>query len=114
MDIKDIVDQEKQRALQAKVKSNQDKHIRKIFLKDCYKMWKDYKQVENPYTWWLGIFSVWHFLLGGNYFVYEAHKLPSTYLEGSWFEKKWDVYDDELGQIMIKHRTNPNNEYVYL
>lgn len=114
MNIKDIVDQEKQRALQAKVKSHQEEHIRKLFLKDCYKMWKDYKKVEKPYTWWLGIFSVWNLLLDGYYFLNEINKLPSLYLEGSWFEKKWDVYGDELGQIMIKHRTNPNNDYVYL
>ena len=114
MNIKAIVDQEKQRELVRKSKLKQDKHIKKLFLKDCYKMWKDYKKVEKPYTWWLGIFSIWNILIGENNYFYELWNLPKEYLENSWFFNKWEVVDDELGQSMIKHKANPNNDYIYL
>ena len=63
MNIKDIVDQEKQRELARKSKLKQDKHLKKLFYKDCYKFWKEYKMVENPYFWCLGLFSVIVFIL---------------------------------------------------
>ena len=115
MEIKDIVDQEKQRELARKSQLKQDKHIKTLFLKDCYKMWKDYKKVEKPYTWWLGILFGRYSLFGKFNYAYSFWELPKSYLEDSWFNCKWDMEYCKLRDVFkIKHKTNPNNDYIYL
>jgi hypothetical protein len=118
MNIKDIVDQEKQRALQVKVKNNQDKHIRKLFLKDCYKMWKDYKKVEKPYTWRLELFSLLKLVSCVEYVYWVVDYAPQEYTKDSWFDKKWSVVAISdlvvLPTYKIKLKTNPNDDYIYL
>lgn len=115
MNIKDILDQEKQRDLKAKVKSKQEKHIRKLFFKDCYKMWKEYMKVEKPYTWWLYLITLDNLITSHSFLFWIKHDAPSSYVEGSWFDKKWSVlWCLESCNHKIKLKTNPNNDYIYL
>ena len=115
MEIKDIVDQEKQRELARKSKQKQDKHLKKLFYKDCYKMWKDYKKVESPYFWWLGHFHFDRLCVSQDWFYYWLRCVaPRDYIKWDWFNNKWEFSIDCLGQTLIKHKSNPNDEWVYL
>lgn len=112
MNIKEIVDQEKQKELFKKSKHNQEKHLKRLFLKDCYQMWKDYKKVENPYFWWLEkdwSFYEWYYF---NWFFTEA---PDIYTNKCQLLKKWDFdYCFTTLQHKIKRKTNPNDTWIYL
>lgn len=113
MNIEDIIDQEKQKKLIESVKRKQDKHLKKLFYKDCYKMWKDYKKVESPYFWWLGYFHIDMTIFGYQYFYFWLYMYaPKTYLDVEWFNNKWERAFD--GRAKIKHKSNPNDEWVYL
>lgn len=115
MNIQDIIDQEKQKELIRKSNLKQQKHLKKLFYKDCYKMWKDYKKVESPYFWWLGYFHIDVLLLGYEGFEYWLYcEAPRYYRKTTWFDKKWEYNIDELGEMYIKHKSNPNDEWVYL
>lgn len=115
MNIQDIIDQEKQKELIRKSNLKQKKHLKKLFYKDCYKMWKDYKKVESPYFWWLGYFNLDIILLGSWGFYYWLRCVaPSNYIELGWFKNKWDFSVGDLGQTLIKHKSNPNNEWICL
>lgn len=115
MNIQDIIDQEKQKELIRKSNFKQQEHLKKLFYKDCYKMWKDYKKVESPYFWWLGHFNIWNILLGiENFHCWLFVDAPSAYLNTEWFDSKWEYNIDELGEMYIKHKSNPNDEWVYL
>ena len=111
MNIKDIVAREQQKKLIDTSKLKQDKYIRKLFYKDCHKMWKDCKKVEKPYFWWLEYLTT---CLGGRYGFYYwlRFQAPNDYMESGWFKSKWEI--DYLGQTKIKLKSNPNNYWVCL
>lgn len=111
MNIKEIVDQEKQKELFKKSKHNQEKHLKKLFFKDCYQMWKDYKKVENPYFWWLGVLFVWKF----SYLFWLRHDAPKAYYHNCELHKKWDIgWCSKHFEYKIKRKTNPNDTWIYL
>lgn len=115
MSIQDIIGQEKQKELIRKSKQKQDKHLKKLFYKDCYKMWKDYKKVESPYFWWLtDILNYRPFLK--DYYVYWIFlDAPKEYLKDSLIYTKWDFkFCIRKLTFKIKHKSNPNDEWVYL
>lgn len=119
MNIQDIIDQEKQKELIKKSNLKQQKHLKKLFYKDCYKMWKDYKKVEKPYTWWLELFSLFNLISCLNYAYWVVLYAPKEYVTDSWFDKKWQIdKQDNFSKInpklKIKHKTNPNNDYINL
>ena len=111
MNIKEIVDQEKQKELFKKSKRNQEKHLKKLFFKDCYQMWKDYKKVENPFFWWLGILSVWKF----SHLWCLRNELPTEYYNNCDLHNKWDIdWCSTHITYKIKRKTNPNDTWIYL
>ena len=115
MEIKDIVEQEKYKRTLVKIKKREDALTRKQFLKDCYKMWKDYKKVESPYFWWLGHFHFDRLCVSQDWFYYWLRCVaPRDYIKLDWFNNKWEFSIDWLGQTLIKHKSNPNDEWVYL
>ena len=109
MNIKEIVDQEKQKELFKKSKHNQEKHLKKLFFKDCYQMWKDYKKVENPYFWWLGVLSLPCCL------IWLELDAPKEYYNSCELHKKWDIdWCSNRFEYKIKRKTNPNDTWIYL
>lgn len=113
MTIQYIINQEKQKELIRKSKQKQDEHLKQLFYKDCYKLWKDYKKAESPYFWWLGYFHPKRAFLGYSWFYYWLYlEAPTDYPKTAWFENKWSQSYD--GKIKIKHKSNPNDEWVYL
>ena len=118
VEIKDIVEQEKHKRTLAKIKKREEAVTRKQFLKDCYKFWKEYKKVESPYFWWLGLlFSdgiVLSIALGKKRFFYLVEtKLPKNYLENSWLREKWkaQIQNSELGII---RNADPHKRFIPL
>lgn len=112
MNIKEIVDQEKQKELFKKSKHNQEKHLKKLFFKDCYKVWKDYKKVESPYFWWLE--KDWLFIKT-HYLFCLRHELPKEYYDNCDLHKKWDIdWCSWHYEYKIKRKTNPNDTWIYL
>lgn len=114
MEIEDIINQEKQKELIRKSKQKQDKHLKKLFYKDCYKMWKDYKKVESPYFWWLGLITIAQ-MFDEKFYLYWVFGATEAYTKDSWFDSKW-CYEwcGEGDKFKIKHKSNPNDEWVYL
>ena len=111
MNIKEIVDQQKQKQkeLIRKSKHNQEKHLKKLFFKDCYQMWKDYKKVENPYFWWLGVLS------SPCYLFWLRYEAPKAYYHNCELHKKWDIVLCFTHRThRIKRKTNPNDTWIYL
>ena len=112
MEIKDIVEQEKHKLTLAKIKKREDAITRKQFLKDCYKFWKEYKKVENPYFWWLE--KDW-LLVKTHYLFWLRHDAPKAYYHNCELHKKWDIdWCSTHFTHKIKRKTNPNDTWVYL
>ena len=112
VEIKDIVEQEKQKRTLAKIKKREDALTRKQFLKDCKKFWKEYKKVESPYFWWLGCFSIWN--LDETYYL-DWYRLdaPKSYKDNSWFEKKWAISDTDFCCVNVHRKADPNLNTIY-
>lgn len=109
MEIKDIVEQEKHKRTLAKIKKREDTITRKQFLKDCYKFWKEYKKVESPYFWWLGVLS------SPCYLIWLELDAPKEYYNSCELHKKWDIdWCSTHLTHRIKRKTNPNDTWIYL
>ena len=116
MEIKDIIEQGKLEKALERSKKKQDDFTRKEFLKDCYKFWKEYKKVEHPFTWWC-YFVTFEYLFFGkvNFFRWIRFYAPKTYVEGSWFENKWQ-YEWVIfcNDYRFKRKNQPSQRYVWL
>lgn len=118
MEIKDIVEQEKHKCSLAKIKQREEKLTRKQFLKDCYKFWKEYKKVESPYFWWCYFLTFEYFIFGKvNFFRWIRFDAPRVYIEGSWFENKWE-YKYDLSRsdyrIIMKKQNKAGQTFIWL
>ena len=110
MEIKDIVEREKHKRTLAKIKKREDSITRKQFLKDCYKFWKEYKKVENPYFWWLGILLL---PVESRYLIWIHHYAPKNYVENSWFYKKWETKWIVGVVYKFRRKTDSNNTFYW-
>ena len=112
MEIKEIVEQEKHKRTLAKIKKREEAVTRKQFLKDCYKFWKEYKKVENPYFWWLDWFSLWK--LDEKYYL-DWYRLdaPKSYKDNSWFEKKWETKWIIGVGYKFRRKSDPSNTFYW-
>lgn len=116
MEIKDIVEQQKLEKALGRSKEKQDNFTRKEFLKDCYKFWKEYKKVEHPYTWWC-YFVTFEYLFFGkvNFFRWIRFDAPKTYVEGSWFENKWQhEWVFTCDDYRFKRKNQPSQRFIWL
>ena len=114
MEIKDIVEQEKHKRTLVKIKEREGALTRKQFLKDCKKFWKEYKKVESPYFWWLSCFSSDYVLFGGwENFIKVRFTLPETYIENSWFSKKWEIENTVGVCYKFRRKSDPSNIFYW-
>ena len=110
MEIKDIVEQEKHKRTLAKIKKREDALTRKQFLKDCYKFWKEYKKVESPYFWWLGILLL---PVDKRYIIWIHLYAPKNYVENNWFYKKWEIVRIIGIGYKFRRKTDQNNTFYW-
>ena len=116
MEIKDIIEQQKIEKALERSKKKQDDFTRKEFLKDCYKFWKEYKKVEHPYTWWTVFLSLDYLIFGKvEFFRWIRFNAPETYIEDSWFGKKWEYqWSTTYLDYQVKRKDQPSQRYVWL